>query len=231
MPTVGFYTVTWTVPTGLNASFGIVVLAPFPASSRRDPVFSVCSFLSLAAYGPGWSPQNGGFTQPDSPTWGDPFGPPAFASWRPEFTQWRKQIVGVLARLGVASVREWGVGSDGGVFFPNGSLVFKPVAMQIRDELAAAKIGIVDLEMSPEAWMGLRGQFARNISAYAWKWQVQSKEWGDSGQPQRDYIELYNELDIHTGVGSADQYRHSRNVFHTCEVLTWLMFVTRIGTW
>jgi len=53
---------------------------------------------------------------------------------------------------GVASVREWGTGSDGGVFFQNGSLHFKPVAMQIRAELAEAKLGIVDLELGPEAW-------------------------------------------------------------------------------
>ena len=66
-----------------------------------------------------------------------------------------KQIIGVLSRLGVASVREWGVGSDGGVFTPSGNMTFKPIAMQIRQDLAAAKIGIVDLELSPEAWMGL----------------------------------------------------------------------------
>lgn len=207
LPTAGYYTVTWVLPSGgFNSSFGVVALPAFKAATRPDPVFSVCSFLSLAAFGPGWTPFNGGFAQPDSPTWGDPRGPPAFASWRPEFTQWRQQIVGVLSRLGVASVREWGVGSDGGVFFQNGSLNFKPVAMQIRAELAAAKIGIVDLELGPEAWMGLLHQFARNLSAYSWKWQSEAQLWPKRGGVQRDYIELYNELDIHSGVGAADQY-------------------------
>ena len=99
-------------------------------------------------------------------------------------------------RYRVASVREWGVGSDGGVFTSSGNMTFKPIAMQIRQDLAAAKIGIVDLELSPEAWMGLDwggNQFARNLSAYSWKWQVQSELWKGSGGVQRDYIELYNE--------------------------------------
>ena len=210
LPTVGYYTLIWVLPNGRNASFGVVVMPPLPPATQRDPVFSVCSFLSLAAFGPGWTPMNGGFAQPDSPTWGDPTGPPAFSSWRPEFTQWRKQIVGVLARLGVASVREWGVGSDGGVFLENGTLAFKPVALEIRAELSAAKIGIVDLELGPEAWMGLLHQFARNLSAYAWKWQTQAQLWPKASDGiQRDYIELYNELDIHSGVGAADQYMSS----------------------
>jgi hypothetical protein len=201
LPTTGYYTITWIMPSkdGRNATFGVVAMPDLPAAAQPDPVFSVCSFLSLAAYGPGWTPYNGGFVQPDSPPWGDKRGPRAFASYRPEFTQWRRQIVGLLSRLGVASVREWGVGSDGGVFSPNGSLAFNPVAMQIRQELAAAKIGIVDLELSPEPWMGLgwgSKQLARNLSAYAWKWEVQSKMWGGSSGAgvQRDYIELYNEL-------------------------------------
>jgi hypothetical protein len=99
LPTAGYYMVTWVLPSGGNSSFGVVVMPPFLASTRPDPVFSVCSFLSLAAFGPGWTPVNGGFAQPDSPPWGDPRGPPAFASWRPEFTQWRRQIVGLLSRL------------------------------------------------------------------------------------------------------------------------------------
>ena len=206
LPTVGYYTVTWFMPSGLNASFGVVVQQPFPTEGSRDPVFSVVSFLSLGTDGPSWTPENGGFAQADSPTWGQP---KAFGNYRPEWTQWRKQIIGVLSRMGVASVREWGVGSDGGVFLQNGSLTFKPVAMEIREELAAAKIGIVDLELSPEAWMGVDWggkQFARNLSAYSWKWKVQSELWQSSAGVQRDYIELYNELDIHSGAGSGDQY-------------------------
>ena len=189
----GYYTITWDLPCGRNSSFGVVALPAFPPEARRDPVFGVVSFLSLGVDGPSWTPENGGFPQPESPAWGQPN---AYGNYRPEFTQWFKQIIGVLSRLGVASVREWGVGSDGGVFTPSGNMTFKPIAMQIRKYLAAAKIGIVDLELSPEAWMGLDwggNQFARNLSAYSWKWQVQSELWKGSGGVQRDYIELYNE--------------------------------------
>ena len=34
----------------------------------------------------------------------------------------------------------WGVGSDGGVFSPNGSLAFNPVAMQIRQVFDEAHV-------------------------------------------------------------------------------------------
>lgn len=119
------------------------------------------------------------------------------------------QIISVLSRLGIASVREWGVGSDGGVFTPEGNLTFNSVAMQIRKELAAAHIGIVDLQLGPEAWMDVSWggqQFARNLSAYSWKWKTQAELWTNAGGVKRDYIELYNELDIHSFAGSADQY-------------------------
>jgi hypothetical protein len=170
LPTSGFYTVTWRLPSGFNASFGVVVLPTFPAHAPRDPVFSVCTFLSLADYGPSWTPQNGGFAQPDSPPWNKPHAPhlAPFANYRPEFSKWRSQIIPILSRLGVASVREWGVGTCGSEFFQNGSMTFRQDAVKVKEELAAANLGIVDLQLGAESWMGLDWggrQYPRNLSA------------------------------------------------------------------
>ena len=49
--------------------------------------------------------------------------------------------------------------------------------MEIRRQLAQASIGIVDLDFSPETWMGLgwgAGQYPGNLSAYAWKREQQA---------------------------------------------------------
>ena len=69
LPTAGYYTITWDLPSGLNSSFGIVALPTYPAESPRDLAFGVVSFLSLGVRGASWTPQNGGFTQPESPEW------------------------------------------------------------------------------------------------------------------------------------------------------------------
>ncbi len=85
LPTAGYYTITWSLPSGVNNSYGIIALPSFTSSARRDPVFGVVAFLSLGVAGPSWTPENGGFTQPESPAWGQPN---AFGNYRPEFSQW-----------------------------------------------------------------------------------------------------------------------------------------------
>ena len=193
-PTSGFYSIGWVLPSGHNASFGVIVQPSFASShpgQRRDDVFSVVSFLTLAEQGPSWGPGSGGFPQPNGKM-----------NYRPDFTVWRQQIIPLLGRMGVGSVREWGVASEGASFFANGTMVFQPAALEIRKELAAAGIDIVDLNLGLEPWMGVDGvAYPRNLSAYSWKYRVEAERY----PVKRAYVEVYNEMDIHAGGGSGEQ--------------------------
>ena len=118
LPTAGFFEINFTLPSGAHSTFGLVSQPAFAKRhpEGRDPAFSVCAFLSLASAGPSWSWNAGGYLQPQDTA--QDFSGRNLSNYRPDFAAWRQQTIGVMGSLGVASVREWGVGSDGAESHP-----------------------------------------------------------------------------------------------------------------
>ena len=130
-------------------------------------------------------------------------------SYRPDFGAYRSQLIESLGRVGLAAARERQ--STGCVMAPDGTIAEWPALnVAVRNEWAAAGVGVVDLSYETEAWMGAQpgASVVANLSAFALKWRKIAttyparEAWTKN---QFSYIELFNEIDSDASAGTGDQ--------------------------
>jgi hypothetical protein len=178
----GFFEVSF---AEIGQSFGVVSLPAFQQrhpSGQRDAVFSVDAALTQASG----------------------------VNYRPGFSAYRSQLIESLGRVGLAAARERQ--STGCAMAANGTIGEWPALnVAVRNEWAAAGVGVVDLSYETEAWMGTQpgASVVQNLSAFAFKWRKIATTYPARSawtQNQFSYIELFNEIDSDASAGTGDQY-------------------------
>lgn len=178
----GFFEISF---AEVGQSFGVVSLPAFQQrhpSGQRDAVFSVDAALTQASG----------------------------IGYRPDFSAYRSQLIESLGRVGLAAARERQ--STGCAMAANGTIGEWPALnVAVRNEWAAAGVGVVDLSYETEAWMGTQpgASVVQNLSAFALKWRKIATTYPARNawtQNQFSYIELFNEIDSDASAGTGDQY-------------------------